>query len=196
MKTLILNGSPRLSGDVAAMLTVLRENLNGEIVEISAYRDNITPCIDCRKCQISPGCAIRDDMDIVVSNEFDNVIVASPVYYGLLAGPLVSLASRFQFYHSAKTFLQVPIAVTPKLGAVILAAGGSKGNADGALPLARVILRMCGAKLSIDNIIMSAHTDVSPAKDDTTAAEEIRELAERWNKIDKVRSKFDGNTTN
>jgi multimeric flavodoxin WrbA len=119
MKTLILNGSPCLNGDVAAMLTVLRNNLNGEIIEISAYRDNITPCIDCRKCQTSPGCAIRDDMDVVTSNAFDNVIVASPVYYGLLAGPLVSLASRFQFYHSAKTFLNAPIEVTPKLGAII-----------------------------------------------------------------------------
>jgi multimeric flavodoxin WrbA len=191
LKTLILNGSPRLNGDVAAMLAVLRENLKGEITEISAYRDNITPCVDCRKCQTTPGCAIRDDMDVVTSNEFDNVIVASPVYYGLLAGPLVSLASRFQFYYSAKTFLKTPIEVTPKLGAVILAAGGSKGNADGALPLARVILRMCGAKLSTDNILMSAHTDISPAKDDTAAAEKIRELTERWNKIDKVRSKFD-----
>jgi hypothetical protein len=190
MKTLILNSSPRLNGDVAALLNVLRDNLNGEIVEISAYRDNIMPCIDCRKCQTTPGCAFRDDMDIVVSNEFDNVIVASPVYYGLLAGPLVSLASRFQFYRSAKVVLNAPIEVTPKLGAVILAAGGSKGNADGALPLARVILRMCGAKLSTENIIMSAHTDISPAKDDTAAADKIRELAERWNKIEAVRSKF------
>jgi hypothetical protein len=130
-------------------------------------------------------------MDIVTSNDFHNVIVASPVYYGLLAGPLVSLASRFQFYHSAKTFLNAPIEVTSKLGAVILTAGGSKGNADGALPLARVILRMCGAKLSTENIIMSAHTDIFPAKDDTTVADKIRELAERWNKIDNVRSKFD-----
>jgi hypothetical protein len=125
-------------------------------------------------------------MDIVASNEFDNVIIASPVYYGLLAGPLMSLASRFQFYYSAKTFLKTPIEVSPKLGAVILAAGGSKGNADGALPLARVILRMCGAKLPDENIIMSAHTDISPAKDDTAAADKIRKLAERWNQIDRT----------
>ncbi|MDR0818048.1 MAG: flavodoxin family protein [Oscillospiraceae bacterium] len=185
MKTLILNGSPRLNGDTAALLAVLRENLNGEITEISAYRDNIKPCIDCRKCRTLPGCAIRDDMDIVTSNDFDNVIVASPVYYGLLAGPLISLASRFQFYYSAKAFLNAPIEVTPKLGAVILTAGGSKGNANNAVPLARVILRIRGAALPDEKIIMSAQTDSFPAKNDTAAAEKIRSLAARWNQIDR-----------
>jgi multimeric flavodoxin WrbA len=168
-----------VNGDTAALLEVLRRNLAGEITEISSYRDDIHPCVDCRSCETKPGCVIRDDMDKILG-DFDNVIVASPVYYGIFPGPLVSLMSRFQFYRSAEHVLNSPIAVTPKNGAALLAAGG-KDNLGGARRLSRVLLRMLGATLTDENTILSNNTDAVPARDDETAAQRIRELAERWN---------------
>ncbi|MDR0861847.1 MAG: flavodoxin family protein [Oscillospiraceae bacterium] len=179
MKTLIINGSPRLNGDTAALLDVLRRNLAGGITEISAYRDDIHPCVDCRACETKPGCVIRDDMDVVFG-DYDNVVVASPVYYGIFPGPLVSLMSRFQFYRSAEHVLKTPITVTPKNGAALLTAGG-KDNLGGAHRLSRVLLRMLGATLTDENTILSDNTDAIPARDDEAAATRIRELAERWN---------------
>jgi NAD(P)H-dependent FMN reductase len=43
MQTLILNGSPRKNGDTASLLQYLRQYLDSEILEFSAYYDNIPP---------------------------------------------------------------------------------------------------------------------------------------------------------
>lgn len=66
MKTLIINGSPRKSGDTSELITRLKKQINGEIVEISAYYSKISPCIDCRLCWKKKGCAIKDDMIIIL----------------------------------------------------------------------------------------------------------------------------------
>jgi len=57
MKTLIINGSPRKKGDTASLINILKQELTGDIVEISAYRNNIKPCNDCRSCWKVKGCA-------------------------------------------------------------------------------------------------------------------------------------------
>ena len=44
-KTLIINGSPRPEGNTAWLIGVLREHLEGEIMEISAFRSGIAPCV-------------------------------------------------------------------------------------------------------------------------------------------------------
>ena len=49
-KTLIINGSPRPKGDTAALIAELKRNLKGEVVELSAFRSKIAPCVDCRSC--------------------------------------------------------------------------------------------------------------------------------------------------
>jgi multimeric flavodoxin WrbA len=180
MKTLIINGSPRPHGDTGALISALRERLAGEIVEISAYRNIINPCVDCRSCEKQPGCVIRDDMDIVTDDSYDNIVVASPVYYGILPGPMVSLISRFQFYRSAEHVLKAPVNVTPKRGAAIIVAG-SKGNREGALRLSSITLRILGAALTEKDTVLSDITDTVPAKDDTIAIDRIIDLAKRWN---------------
>ena len=46
MKTLIINGSPRPNGNTAALLRELKAQLEGEVLEISAFYDHIAPCLD------------------------------------------------------------------------------------------------------------------------------------------------------
>ena len=98
MKTLIINGSPRTKGDTVALLTELKKYLQGEITEISVFRDNIHPCNDCRYCWTEGKCIIEDDMQIIYNDDFDIVIVASPMHMFGLPGPLINLTSRFQAY--------------------------------------------------------------------------------------------------
>ena len=50
MKTLILNGSPRPNGNTVALINELKKHLEGEVIELSAFRSNIAPCVDCRGC--------------------------------------------------------------------------------------------------------------------------------------------------
>ncbi|MDR0851858.1 MAG: flavodoxin family protein, partial [Clostridiales Family XIII bacterium] len=116
MNTLILNGSPRIEGDTAALLHAFSASLHGSVTELSVYRDQINPCVDCRYCLTHKGCAISDDMQTVYRDDFDNLIIASPLYYGTLTGPMIALASRLQVYHSIQPAQHSPRVLRPKRG--------------------------------------------------------------------------------
>ncbi len=91
MKTLILNGSPRINGD-------------GEYRIVDAYRCNISPCLDCRYCWKSNGCAMNDEMQEIYKyiQECDNILIASPLYFSELTGKLLDVGSRLQTYFSCR----------------------------------------------------------------------------------------------
>ena len=97
MKTLILNGSPRPAGDTAALLAALKEALTGPFVQIDAYREKITPCLDCRACRTGE-CSIPDRMREIgrLAEESGAVLIASPVYFSSLTPPLAAIGSRLQ----------------------------------------------------------------------------------------------------
>lgn len=180
MKTLIINGSPRKNGDTASMIAQLRQGLDGEITEISAYRDNISPCIDCRLCQKERACAIKDGMQAIYADDFDNVVIAAPIHCSMLPGPVVSLASRFQMYYSAKKFLDAPVVRRRKKGALIIAGGGD-GSPEPGIEFARTMFRFMNAEFADEHIAMSYNTDDVPACEDAAASAQIAELARYLN---------------
>ncbi|MDR3209069.1 MAG: flavodoxin family protein [Oscillospiraceae bacterium] len=175
-KTLIINGSPRVNGDTAALLRELRRHLDGETAELSAFRANLAPCVDCRGCLAQRGCVVRDDMQIIYDDDFDAAVLATPVYYSNLPGPVLGLMSRFQPQFGAKHYLNDPILPRPKKGGLILV-GGGKGNESGALRPARILFRMLNAEGFEDRTVLSMHTDTLPAERDAAALEGIRKLA-------------------
>lgn len=128
-RTIIINGLPRPNGNTAYLIDVLRGPLEGEIIEISAFRSGIAPCVDCRGCWETAKCVIQDGMQVIYDDDFDNIVIASPVYYGTLPGSVLSLMSRLQPWHAAMFFLKKPLQLKPKKSAAILTAGG-KGNAE------------------------------------------------------------------
>ena len=176
-KILIVNGSPRPKGDTAALLEELKSGLRGEVVELSAFRSRISPCVDCRSCRKTARCVIRDDMDIVYADDFDAVVLAAPVWYMSLPGPVLSLMSRFQPQHSAQFFLGQPMAIRPKKAALILTAGGAKDNWQGAMHHVRVFFKMLNATGWEEHSAMSVRTDYIPAADDEKALSDARALA-------------------
>ncbi len=175
-KTLIINGSPRKNGDTAFLVEELKKHLTGEVVELSAFRSDIAPCVDCRRCWTNAECAVRDEMDIIYADDFDNVVLASPVYYRTLPGQVLSLMSRFQPQHAAMFFLDKPIVLKEKKAGLILTAGG-KGNEEGANHHIRVMFRMMNAKGYDEHTVKSVKTDTLPASQDTDAHAEIVKLA-------------------
>lgn len=177
MQTLILNGSPRKKGDTASLLQHLRKHLTGEIIEISAYHDNISPCIDCRRCKESGICVIPDKMqDIYKTIETcDNIIIASPIYFSELTGRLLDVASRLQTYYYGMQKNGGHPVKKPKRGAVILV-GGGEGDAQIAYDTAVRILHYMKAK-EIYPLICSHRTDEIPAAEDIQVLAQLRELA-------------------
>jgi multimeric flavodoxin WrbA len=181
MKTLIINGSPRRNGDTAALLSEMKKYLEGDIIELSAYRNNISPCIDCRYCWKEGKCTIKDDMQVVYDGDYENVVIASPIYMSGLPGPLISLASRLQVYYAAKRFLHKKIDTTPKKAALILVGGGD-GGPDNAIKIASWMFKKLGATYNEENCIFSLKTDEIPASQDEVALQKVKRIAENLNK--------------
>lgn len=67
MKTLIINGSPRKNGDTKTLINEMMTVLNGEVMVIDTYDNDIKPCMDCRYCWEHSGCSIQDGMQEVYS---------------------------------------------------------------------------------------------------------------------------------
>lgn len=178
MKTLIINGSPRPNGNTAALIEELKKQLDGEVIELSAFRADIAPCTDCRACWTTARCAVRDEMEIIYGDDFDHVVIASPVYFSTLPGKMLSLMSRMQPWHVATFFLKKPLILKNKKAAVILTAGG-KGNASGANHHLRAFFRMLNAHGWEAHMAISPNTDSVPAWEDEQAMAGVRDIA-RW----------------
>ena len=175
-KTLIVNGSPRVHGNTVALIDELKKHLEGEIIEISAFRANIAPCVDCRGCWTTARCVVRDDMEVFYGDDFDNVVIASPVYFADLPGQMLNLTSRMQPWHAAMFFLNDPLKQRPKKAGLILTAG-SKGNAMSATRHAGTLFKLLNAKGFDEHIVVSGNTDTIPADQDEKALADTRALA-------------------
>ena len=181
MKTLIFNGSPRKKGDTAALLRILKESLRGEYREVDCYREDISPCIDCRSCRKELKCVLNDGMQEIYRyiEECDNVVIASPIYYSELSGKLLDAASRFQMYYSARYFRREEPGIRQKKGGVILVGGGD-GDPKRAYATAKILLRGLNAK-EIFPLVCSHGTNTLPAAEDEEAVRAVGKLAEFLN---------------
>ena len=177
MKTLILNGSPRVHGDTVSLIEQLVKALDGEYRIVDAYRSNISPCLDCRYCRKNKGCAIRDEMQevYIYIEDCDNIVIASPIYFSELTGKLLDLASRLQTYYCGRFFRKEEICIAPKKGAVILVGGGD-GRFEKAYETACTLMHQMNC-FSIDDVVCSFNTDVVPAARDKKALEGIDRIA-------------------
>lgn len=179
-RTLIVNGSPRPHGNTVALIEEMKKTLEGEVIEISAFRSNIAPCVDCRGCVKTAKCVVRDDMDIIYADDYDNVVIATPVYFGTMPGAMMSLLSRFQPQHAAMFFLDIPRNISPKKAGLILTAGSRK-NEDRAMPHVRCMFDMFNARGYEGYEVISNNTDEVPADQDEAAMAAARRLGEYLN---------------
>lgn len=100
-KIIILNGSPRKSGNTAALTAAFTkgaEAAGNTVTEFFLGGMNINGCKGCfgggKDCN-SP-CVQKDDMDIIYSvyKEADIVVLASPLYYWTISGQLKTAFDR------------------------------------------------------------------------------------------------------
>lgn len=176
MKTFIFNGSPRKNGDTVSLLKHFTEQLPGEYKIVDAYRCNISPCLDCRYCWRESGCAIKDEMQDIYEylTDCDNVLIASPVYFSELTGPLLSVGSRLQTYFCGRRFRKADTGLTVKKGAVLLVGGGD-GKPDKAYETAKTLLKLMNCK-GIHPLVCSHNTDNVPAIEDIQAVAGVEDI--------------------
>ncbi|MCL2019222.1 MAG: flavodoxin family protein [Oscillospiraceae bacterium] len=182
MKTLIINGSPRINGDTAFLLSEFKKHINHEIIEIRVFdkKIKIRSCNDCRMCKEQKGCVIKDDMELIYNDDFNNVLIASPLYMSNLTPPLISLASRFQAYYCAARFLRDKIKISEKKAGLILVGGGD-GGPKPAENMSKIIFKYLNAKGFEEHTALSLKTDDIPASADEQAIEMSRKIALYFN---------------
>ena len=116
MKVLIINGSPRKSGNTAIALKEIAVTLEAESIESEIVWIGNRPvrgCTACNRCFEKPGaCVFNDDVCNEISARYascDALIVGSPVYYGQPNGALLSIIQR-SFYSNTAAIAGKPAA--------------------------------------------------------------------------------------
>jgi multimeric flavodoxin WrbA len=163
MKTLVLFGSARENGNTKALLNAFVEGLDGEIEVVDAYRTSVSPCKDCRYCWHNRGCSIKDGMQDIYKkvDEADNIILASPVYFHSVPGPMKILIDRFQVYWAGHLRKDHPEKNIKK--GVILMVGGAPAFED-QFTAGEAVLKTLLNDFAADcvGVITYPHTDKNP----------------------------------
>ncbi|MBQ3862712.1 MAG: flavodoxin family protein, partial [Schwartzia sp.] len=115
-KILLINGSPNEKG---CTFTALKEvadklgelNVESEILWLG--KKPMQDCIACYKCQETGKCVFNDLVNETIArwDEFDGMVVGSPVYYGGPNGRLTSFLDRFMFSASGRFAGKIAAAV-------------------------------------------------------------------------------------
>ena len=103
MKLLILNASPRRSGNIALMAATLKQEaecLGAEVEEIWVQGLTVRPCMGCMVCRSKHACVLpEDDAQRVLEKikAADALVVAAPCYWGNIPGTLKLLFDRMVY---------------------------------------------------------------------------------------------------
>ena len=102
MKVLLVNGSPNENGCTYAALNEIAETLRKNDVEAEILwlgKKPMQDCIACFQCQATGECVFKDLVNETAArmDEFDALVVGSPVYYGGPNGRLTSFLDRLMF---------------------------------------------------------------------------------------------------
>ena len=129
MKVLMINGSPRKSGNTSRALAemekiFLEEGCEVEILHIG--NKAIRGCVACGSCAKSGKCAVEDEVNAAAAKfeAADALVVASPVYYASANATLIAFLDRL--------FYSTPFDKRFKVGASVAVArrGGLSATYD------------------------------------------------------------------
>lgn len=126
MKVLLINGSPHERGCTYTALKEVADALEKEGVETEIYQIGTKPvagCIACGYCHGHGKCAFDDGVNALNArmDEFDGIIVGSPVYYSGPSGQLTAFLDRL--FYSGGDF-------SGKLGAAVVSCRRGGGSAS------------------------------------------------------------------
>lgn len=102
MKVLLINGSPNKNGCTYTALHEVEKTLNANGVETELLylgKKPVPGCIACMDCMKTGHCFQKDKVQDIQMRleEFNGIIIGSPVYYSAPTGQLVSFLNRLFF---------------------------------------------------------------------------------------------------
>ncbi len=108
MKALLINGSPHKEGCTFTALSEIANTLKKNGIESEIFHIGTKPianCIACGKCRETGKCVFDTDGVNEIGarlDEFDAIVLGSPVYYAGPSGQLCSFCDRLFFSNSKK----------------------------------------------------------------------------------------------
>ncbi len=112
MKVLLINGSPHKEGCTFTALNEVAKTLEKNGIETEILYLGVKPiagCIACGKCSQLGKCFIDDKVNEILArcDEFDGVVIGSPVYYAGPSGQIRAFLDRL-FYAGGRRFAGKP----------------------------------------------------------------------------------------
>lgn len=179
MKTLILYSSPNEKGNTYSLIDKFVQGLGGEVDIIDVFRGKISPCIDCKYCYNIKECSIKDDMTEIYKkvDDSDLIVIATPMYFASVPGPLKNLIDRLQVYWSKKYIRKEREDIRIKKGISIIVTGTYWK--DMFIPIEETLKLAFGAMdARIEDTLYAINTDENPVGKN----EEILEAAYKLGK--------------
>lgn len=107
MKVLLFNGSPNRAGCTYTALREVAQQLHKHGIETEIVQVGAKPvagCVGCGKCAGGAGCIFDDGVNELAArlDEFDAMVVGSPVYYAGPSGQCTAFLDRLFYSASGK----------------------------------------------------------------------------------------------
>ena len=138
MKALLICGSPNEKGCTFTALSEIEKVLSKHNVETEIFqigKDAISGCRACRACFKTGKCAVNDKVNEIAArlDEFDAIVIGSPVYYAAANGTLTAFLDRLFYSAGSK--------MAGKVGAAIVSC--RRGGASAAFDQLNKYLTIC-----------------------------------------------------
>jgi len=191
-KCLIINGSPKTNGNTYFLINKFVENCNYDVDIINAYQldgqKGIASCSDCSACLKTKFCIIKDAFKKITDDNYDLILIASPIFQSNLPGPMINIINRFNFIYNNKIGLNIEHSFKQKDAALILLGGGNackalQGNSNEDLPIkqAQYIFSKINSILKQENIILCLNTDDIDVQQNQNVINQVVKMAKRFN---------------
>lgn len=173
MNVLMINGSPRGSGNTAIALREMKNVFAQEgieVTELNVGAKAVRGCIACNKCAELGKCVFDDAVNEAAPllAKADGVVVASPVYYASANGNLISFLDRL--FYSCRCDL------TMKVGASVVCA--RRGGCSAAFDELNKYFTISGMPLASSQYWNSIHGRLpGEAEQDEEGKQTMRALA-------------------
>ena len=126
MNILIINASPRKSGNISQMLEVIEQealNRGAEVNVVEVSKLTIRPCVACMTCRSTGKCVMPEDdtqrvLRMIVA--CDALVIGAPCYWGNIPGALKLLFDRIVYGMMGENSMAVPVALHKGKKAVIV----------------------------------------------------------------------------
>lgn len=126
MRVLVINGSPRKSGNIGRLLKAAMAECESHGVEMHYAHIasmNVTPCTGCMSCRSTKKCRLPEDdaqRVLYLLNQCDAVIIGSPCYWGNLPGQLKTLFDRMVYGMMDESKRDIPVPLLRGKKAIII----------------------------------------------------------------------------